>query len=149
MQNRKNNEEVAEMYELYLQGYSLADVAKTYGRTRQSVWSVFKTRGYPLRKKKFLPFVIYDGLKFAAGSYGYLRQTDSRKTHVSLHRYVWEKERGTIPEGYDVHHLNGDRADNRIENLECLPKAEHTRLYSPSCNQHSHKCYDHARKGKM
>ena len=31
---------------------------------------------------------------------------------------------------YDIHHINGDRRDNRIENLECILKAEHTRQHN-------------------
>jgi hypothetical protein len=56
-----------------------------------------------------------------------------------MHRYVWEKEKGKIPKGYDIHHINGKKYDNRIENLECLPKAEHTKKYSPHHNQYTHK----------
>lgn len=34
------------------------------------------------------------------------------------HRYVWERKYGTIPDGASIHHRNGIRDDNRIENLE-------------------------------
>lgn len=42
-----------------------------------------------------------------------------------LHRVVWEDTNGPIPEGYDVHHLNGDRSNNQIENLALLARKEH------------------------
>jgi hypothetical protein len=54
-----------------------------------------------------------------------------------MHRYVWENEKGKIPPGWDIHHINENKADNRIENLECLPKSEHTRKYSPHNNQYT------------
>jgi hypothetical protein len=54
-----------------------------------------------------------------------------------MHRYVWQKEKGPIPDGWDIHHINEVKGDNRIENLECLPKAEHTRKYSPHNNQYT------------
>jgi hypothetical protein len=44
---------------------------------------------------------------------------------------------GKIPSGFDIHHIDCNRENNSIENLECLPKAEHTRLYSPHNNQYT------------
>ena len=41
------------------------------------------------------------------------------------HRYIWGKHHGKIPNDYCVHHINGDKRDNRIENLECLSRKEH------------------------
>lgn len=35
-----------------------------------------------------------------------------------LHRYVWEFYHGPIPEGFHVHHVNGNKYDNDIGNLE-------------------------------
>lgn len=42
-------------------------------------------------------------------------------------------------DGWDIHHIDGDSGNNNIDNLECLPKAEHTRRYSPHHNQYT-KC---------
>lgn len=41
------------------------------------------------------------------------------------HRYVWERARGQIPRGYEVHHRNEDKLDNRIENLQLMRKRDH------------------------
>lgn len=46
-----------------------------------------------------------------------------------LHRHVWEDHFGTIPKGHQIHHKNEDPRDNRIENLECLSLAKHTKLH--------------------
>ena len=50
---------------------------------------------------------------------------------------LWEKEKYKIPPGYDIHHINENKADNRIENLECISKSDHTKLYSPHNNQYT------------
>lgn len=42
-----------------------------------------------------------------------------------LHRAVWSDANGPIQKGYDVHHVNGNTKDNRIENLILLPRTEH------------------------
>lgn len=137
---RKGDMRFVEMYELYLQGYSLAETGRQYGVTRQSVYAGFKLRGYKLRKQKQLPFILCDGLKWTRTSKGYLRATTSRNKTIFLHRHNWEKHNGEIPENYDVHHLDGDKEHNKIENLACLSKAEHTSKYSPHCNQHKCNC---------
>lgn len=41
------------------------------------------------------------------------------------HRVVYEAAYGPIPEGHIVHHKNGDKLDNRLENLECMSRTEH------------------------
>lgn len=46
-----------------------------------------------------------------------------------LHRTVWEHFYGAIPEGYDIHHKDKDRANNQVWNLEMMSDAEHSRLH--------------------
>ena len=36
------------------------------------------------------------------------------------HRVVYAKHNGPIPKGMQIHHINGKRDDNRIENLELV-----------------------------
>jgi hypothetical protein len=122
-------------YELYLSGLSLEQVAKEIGVTRQCVFKAFKQRNLQLRGINFRPFQVYDGVKFTLKNTGYYASTVNDR--VLMHRYVYEKEKGKIPAGWDIHHINNVKHDNRIENLECLPKAEHTRKYSPHNNQHT------------
>ena len=47
-----------------------------------------------------------------------------------MHRYVWIKERGQIPPKYHVHHIDGDKSNNKIENLTLLHASEHARFHS-------------------
>lgn len=132
---RKRNESYDKAYDLYLHGYSLEQVAKSMGVTRQCVYKAFKKRGLDLRGPNFRPFQEYNGLKFTLKNTGYYAL--SVNDRCLMHRYVWEKEKGKIPKGWDIHHINGIKSDNRIENLECLPKSEHTRKYSPHNNQYT------------
>lgn len=49
---------------------------------------------------------------------------------VPEHRVVWEKHRGKIPEGYVIHHIDGNGHNNDISNLMCLSKSEHRSLHA-------------------
>lgn len=49
---------------------------------------------------------------------------------ILVHRLVWERTNGPIPEGLVVHHINGDKRDNRIENLALMTHAAHSALHN-------------------
>lgn len=72
------------------------------------------------------------GKNLCAGSGGYLRLHWCYQGKVWVyveHRLVWEQHHGELPDGWIVHHLNGDRIDNRIENLHAMPADEHLALH--------------------
>lgn len=132
---RRRNSIYEDAYKIYLDGLSLQQVAQELGVTRQCVYRAFKKRGFTLRGKNFRPYQIYDDKKFTLRNTGYYSLTTNDR--ILMHRYVWEKEVGLIPKNFDIHHINENKADNRIENLECLSKSEHTRKYSPHNNQYT------------
>jgi len=39
-----------------------------------------------------------------------------------IHRQIWEQHRGPIPKGWLIYHLNGNKMDNRLENLAAIPR---------------------------
>jgi len=42
---------------------------------------------------------------------------DGKRKHIAMHRAIWEHHYGTIPEGMEIDHINGNGFDNRLENL--------------------------------
>lgn len=70
------------------------------------------------------------GLRFTPMDTGYWRCTTGDRD--LMHRVVWRMHHGQIPDEWDIHHIDGDRANNSIENLECLPKSQHGAVHNES-----------------
>lgn len=63
---------------------------------------------------------------------GYYLGTHEPRTR--MHRAVWQYYNGAIPKGYHIHHKNGNKADNSIENLELMPASAHLSLHQKEQN---------------
>ena len=54
---------------------------------------------------------------------------NKKGTSKGAHQWVWITFVGQIPKGYDVHHKNGIKTDNRIENLELIESSLHRKKH--------------------
>ena len=71
--------------------------------------------------------IWFNGIKFTKDDKtGYYLNSSIRKR---LHRYVWELHYGEIPEGYHIHHIDFDKSNNDISNLQLMSKEEHMQLH--------------------
>ena len=70
---------------------------------------------------------VFKGQRFVRDDKsGYYRNS---KSHKRLHRAVYEYHHGKIPVGYDVHHIDFDKANNAVSNLMLLTWIEHRRVH--------------------
>lgn len=67
--------------------------------------------------------------KYAGKEAGYnqdYRKLKFNKKLYPISRVIWEIHKGKIPDGMYVDHINSNRLDNRIENLQLLTPAKNT-----------------------
>jgi len=66
---------------------------------------------------------------------GYMIVYCPKKT-MMYHRLVWSKYNGKIPEGYHIHHIDGNKLNNDISNLQLISSSEHSKLHHSGKNNH-------------
>jgi len=76
---------------------------------------------------------IYDGFVFTRDKKtGYYLSAKSiyNNKRIMLHRYVWIKFNGEIPDGYSVHHVDENKENNDISNFKLMSNSKHAVLHS-------------------
>ena len=59
-----------------------------------------------------------------------------------LHRLIYEECFGSIPKGFHIHHLDGNKENNNPANLVMISKSNHHHLHTSGVN---HPRWDHGR----
>lgn len=126
--------------EMYQSGMSAVEISKELKITYQCVYDRLAEAGVKTRSRKeqiaaMVKKGTYNSRKgkdhknwnggFTIDSYGY-KLINVNGKYVREHRYVWELKHGKLPVGWVVHHLNGKKKDNRIENLAGMPRKDHS-----------------------
>lgn len=70
-------------------------------------------------------FKVYFQKRFYKDKKGYY--VNSMPIHAQ--RWVWINHFGTIPDNMDVHHKDGDKSNNEIENLEIISRSDHLKKH--------------------
>src|SRR3990167_7766325 len=89
-------------------------------------------------------FIIYKGEKYRLSRFYYYEVQGNKRSNFrkSLHRRIWEEEHSTIPKGYHIHHIDGNKFNNSLTNLQLISASEHIKHHqeelskNPSFIQH-------------
>jgi len=137
---KKKTEEKERAIVLKKQGKSLGEISVLLGVSKSSAscW----TRGIPRIKREKAPRVeknrreypgykIRQGYKWILIPDDYEKPLEYKERYIPEHRYVVEKHIGRkILSGEVVHHKNGNKIDNRIENLELTTLRLHGEIHA-------------------
>src|SRR5690349_10851340 len=73
----------------------------------------------------------------APGGYGYITPKGYRRIWCineqrfrMEHVVVWESANGPVPDGFEIHHRNENKIDNRLDNLRLVSDLRHKRIHS-------------------
>jgi hypothetical protein len=70
-------------------------------------------------------FITIHGVRFCRDERtGYYRNGTRQ---LLAHRFAYETEHGVVPDGFHVHHKDGNRANNDLSNLLLMSASEHAR----------------------
>lgn len=100
------------MIQVNASNYELAQAELSAGR-----WLVDPKRG--LLSKRLEPAGSFNTSGYRQVSFTHV----GRRIYVLAHRIVWEAQRGPIAAGFYVNHIDGDKTNNSIDNLELVTHA--------------------------
>lgn len=140
----------------YLRGHYASekaeDIGKVIGRSKSSVQHMgsrlrikkdkeafFEVRSKAMSGKNSGNFKNYrrKAQKGYIARYEPDHPSASKAGLVMEHRLVVEKALGiTLPKEFDVHHINGDKTDNRLENLAVMTHSAHTIFHNKGGRKH-------------
>jgi len=83
----------------------------------------------PKRDDAKWPIYEFEGIRYYRRSHGYY-QARCQDGYKCLHRSVWESKHGTIPKGFEIHHLDENFSNNLLANLSIWGISNHRSFHA-------------------
>ena len=131
---------VNQIYSLFESGAMISEIVQKTGTNRETIRQYLLKRYTPAQKRKLVKKNFHqlkgqDSPNWKGGREitraGYVRLWVSRTERVMEHRQVMEAHLGRkLTKSEAIHHINGNNADNRIENLRVTTFGEDIRRHN-------------------
>jgi hypothetical protein len=118
----------AKLYPLILSLYETHTLQEICRELNETIWIVTQTvkeYGIKTRKRGQSP----DGTHKGNVGEQTNRKGYGQKNHTTRSRAVYVENYGELPDNWEVHHINGNKTDNNLDNLVALPKSKHMSLH--------------------
>lgn len=85
---------------------------------------------------------VYNGFSFRRDKRTnyYLSSRAIGERRKRLHVYIWEQEKGEIPKGFQVHHIDGNKFNNCVENYSLLSASKHSESHGRTLTKEQKDC---------
>lgn len=105
-------------------------------------WDIDVEKGtiYNLKYKRYIGTI---------NKLGYVHVTKQKcYKHCKLHQYIWMvANQADIPEGYDIHHIDGNKQNNSIYNLELIERHVHISEHKKNISDETKRKISESKKG--
>ena len=78
-----------------------------------------------------------------SGYFRWRRNLNGKVKHEFVHRSIWKAFNGDIPEGYTINHIDCNKENNNLDNLECISFYENYKHFMKT-NKYKIKCANHS-----
>lgn len=124
--------DINELCRLYIDGWSSLKLAKYYGVSKYTILRRLRVTGIKRRNVRISGSMHPNWITGKIiNKDGYIKLNVGGGKRVFEHKFIMEQHLGRkLIKPEEIHHINGDKQDNRIENLElCKNKADHKRKH--------------------